>query len=673
MLRGGFKGPIYPVNPNRSEIQGLLSFPSIEALPTVPDVAVVAVPAALAISAVESLGALGVGMAVVLSAGFAEAGGGDEGTARQNEMVAAASRHGMRLLGPNCLGAVNSRIGWYGTFTSAFDGGWPLPGRVGIVSQSGAFGSHLLCLARNRGIGTPLLVTTGNEADITVGEVMHGLVDDEQTDVIVAYAEGVKDPEKFIAGLEAARRAKKPVVMIKVGRSALGLKAALSHTASIAGDDAVFDAVLKEFGVVRARSAEQLLDIAYTATQKIYPVSNTLGVVTISGGVGVLITDTAEDSSLLMPPMPADAQRRLIELVPFASPGNPVDCTAQAVNDTALIRTFTKEMIQSGGYSSVLGFLAQMGDVPAIADKLMNDLSAVRAEHPDRLFVLAATLSAEREKAYNERGFVVIEDPVRATHAIAAMGRFGESFAAEGHAEGPAGPLSKLTLPEGPISEATAKALLAENGISVAPEQVCRSANEACAAARALGFPVVMKILSADIAHKTEIGGVLLNVLGEESVRSGFDLLIERARAGAPSARIDGVLVARQLTDGIECIVGIQRDPVFGPVAMFGLGGIFVEAMNDVVLKRCPFTPSEAEQLIRSIRSVAVLEGMRNRPPADIPAVARLLSALSVFATRAGSSLRSIDLNPVLVMPAHQGAYALDALIEVEPLTGHGQ
>lgn len=669
MLRAGFAGAIYPVNPNRDEVQGLRAYAGIGDLPEVPDVAIIAVPAALAVDAVEALGAQGVGAAVVLTAGFAEAGGGEEGRMRQDEMLARARKHGMRLLGPNCLGLFNARIGWYATFSTAFDGGWPEPGRVAIVSQSGAFGSNLVCLARDRGIGTPVMVTTGNEADITVGEVIQHYVDDPDTDVIAAYAEGISQPGKFVAALEAARRARKPIVMLKVGRSAAGSRAAQSHTASIAGDDAVFDALLQEHGVVRARSIEHLLDVAYTATRGIFPVPNSLGVVTISGGVGAMISDAADELGIPMPPMPPDAERRLLQLVPYASPANPVDCTAQALNDPSLVRRFTEEMLTAGGYASVLAFFAQMADVPSIADRLLADMGALQQAHPDRLFVLAANMSKERTRAYERQGILVFEDPTRAAQAIAAMGTFGQGFAAPQRQPASAGPLP-FDLPHGPVSEAVAKRLLSDAGIATPPERSCATAQEAVEAARALGFPVVMKILSPDIAHKTEIGGVLLDTRTEDAVRDGFGLLMQRGRDAAPGARLDGVLVARQMTGGLECIAGIQHDPVFGPVALFGLGGIFVEALRDVVLKRCPFGVEEAQEMVYSIRGAQVLRGMRNRPAADVPALARMLSALSHFAWRAGPALRSVDLNPVLVLPEGQGAYALDALIELQDEQG---
>lgn len=661
MLQAGFHGDIYPVNPNRDTIQGLRAYASVDALPRSPEAAIVAVPATQVIDTLDSLGRRGTRAAVVFSSGFAETAG--DGVAQQQRLLDVARSHGMRLLGPNCLGLFNHRIGWYPTFTTAFDGGWPLPGRVGVVAQSGAFGSHLVCLARARGIGTPQCVTTGNQADITVGEIIRWYAEDPSVDVIAAYVEGVTRADIFVDALDAARRARKPVVMLKVGRSALGHSAAASHTASVAGNDAVTDAVLREFGVIRVRSAEELLDVAYTATRGIFPVNNTMGVMTVSGGVGVLISDIAEDEGVAMPPMPAAAQDELRALLPYASPINPVDCTAQALNDPTLVRTFSRTMIEQGGYTSILSFYAQIAGAPGTGERLLGDLTQLQKDFPDRLFVLSATMPPERKREYDEAGIVVIEDATRATRAIAAMGTLGERFAQP--APVPRGAREAIDLPSGPLSEAQAKELLVAHGIQVAPERVCIDAQAAVDAARAMGYPVVLKILSPDIAHKTEIGGVLLGVADDDAVRAGFDELIARATRLAPQARLDGVLVAQQIQGGVECLMGIQRDPVFGPIAVFGLGGIFVEVLKDVVMRRCPFTEREAEDMILSIRSAGVLTGMRQRPPADVPALARMLSSLSMFAHRAGDALDSVDLNPVLALPLGQGAVALDALVQV--------
>lgn len=658
MRAGGFGGAILPVNPNRAQVQGLTAYPSVADLPTVPDAAILAVPAAHALDAMRALAARGVRAVVAFTAGFAEVDAA--GAAAQAEMVRIARDAGMRLLGPNCLGLFDGRTGYYATFTNALETGWPIPGRIGIASQSGAYGTHVFAAARNRRIGASLVVTTGNEADVTVGELIGWMAQHPDTDVIAAYIEGIRDGASFIAALAAARAARKPVVLMKVGRSALGQAAALSHTASIAGDDAVTDAVLAEFGVVRARTTEEMLDIAYTATARVYPVRNTLGVLTVSGGAGVLISDAAEAAGLPMPPMPDEAQAKLRALVSFSAPRNPVDATAQVFNDFALAEAFMESMVADGGYASNIAFFSQTGG-GSHAPALRTMLRDVRKAHPDRLYVLSVIAAPDVVAGYEAEGMIVHEDPSRAVAAIAAMGTFGAAFEAAPALPPPEVP--HVALPDATPDEATAKRLLAEAGIAAAPERVCASADEAVAAAESFGFPVVMKIVSPDILHKTEVGGVLLGVATAEAVREGYATLIARARAARPDARIEGVLVARQLSGGTECILGIQQDPVFGPVAVFGLGGVFVEVLRDVVLHRCPFGVDVAERMIRSIRGAPLLLGARGRPPADIAALAQMLSRLSVFAHQAGPRLRSIDLNPVFALP--DGAYAADAVIEI--------
>ena len=660
MRAQGFKGALYPVNPNRSEIQGLKAYASVADLPETPDVAIVAVPADLAAPAIEDLAKRGVKGVVMFTAGFAEMD--EAGAVKQDAMVAVARAAGMRILGPNCLGVFDARRSYYATFSSSFDSGWPVLGRIGIASQSGAYGTHLYTLARNRGIGASLCVMTGNEGDVTVGECIGWLAENDEVDVIAVYAEGIREAPGLIAALEAARAAKKPIVMQKVGRSELGEKAAKSHTASIAGDDAVTETVMREFGVYRARNSEEMLDIAHTATRKIYPVSNSLGVITVSGGAGVLISDVAESLGLAMPEMPLDAQKKLRDLVPFCAPRNPVDATAQVSNDVTLVKTFTESMVRDGGYASVLGFFSMTASSrrwPAIREQL----NVVKTENPDRLYVLSVIVQPDRRDELEADGWVVHEDPTRAVTAIDAMGRFGAGFAARPGAPAPVVPA--VTLPASAPSEAEAKQLLATAGIASAPEAACSTVDDAVRAAERFGFPVVMKILSPDILHKSEIGGVLLDVADAGAVRSGFALLLERAKAAAPSARIDGVLVAKQLKGGVECILGIHRDPVFGPMAMFGLGGIFVEVLKDVVFHRCPFGTDTAEAMIRSIKGAPLLLGARGRQKADIAALADMLSRLSAFAVAAGDGLASVDLNPVFAMPEGEGAFAVDAVIEL--------
>ncbi len=659
MKQRGYAGQLWPVNPNRATVQGLPAFGSIGALPTAPDLGIIAVPAAQAILAVDELGKKGCRAVIMFSAGFAEMDAA--GAAAQDELTAVAQKHGIRLLGPNCLGVFNAEVEFYGTFSASFEKGWPLPGKIGIASQSGAYGTHLYAASLDRGLGTAVCITTGNEAEVALGDVLGWMAQAPEVEVICAYAEGIRESEKFIAALQLARANRKPVVMMKVGRSALGGHAAQSHTASIAGDDGVTQAVLDEFGVVRARTTEEMLDIAYAATKRIYPVGNRMGVLTVSGGAGVLISDAAELAGLAMPEMPAETQKKLRQLVPFCAPRNPVDCTAQVTNQMDLISLFGDAIAAEGGYPSILAFWSQTAAGQSIGPRLLTEMTAMRAKYPDRLWVMSM-LAPNRVKAYEDAGFLVFEDPSRAVNAIAAMGRFGDFFAAD---EAAPVPLPKVALPATTPSEAAAKALLEAAGVPAVPEAACASAEAAVQAAERFGYPVVLKILSPDILHKSEIGGVLLDVADAEAVRAGHALLLARAAERAPGARIEGVLVAKQIKGAVEMAFGILQDPVFGPVAMVGLGGIFIEVLKDFCLHRCPFDAAEAERMIRSLKGFPLLDGARGRPKADVAALSKALSALSAFAVAAGPRLAGVDVNPVLVLPAGQGCFAADAVIEI--------
>lgn len=662
MLDRRFDGPLYPINPNRDTVQGLRAYDSIASLPECPDVALIALPAALVPDAVSELAQMGVKSAVVFSSNFAEVG--EEGVALQEKLIKAAGS--VRILGPNSLGLFNERINFWGSFTTALETGWPIPGRVGIASQSGAYGAYVLCAARDRGIGTSVFIATGNEADITAAEAIGWMAENEDTDTIVSYIEGVRNGPQLIEALELARDARKPVIMLKSGRSALGSQAAQSHTASLAGDDAVIDAVLRELGVIRVSSTQEALDIAMTSTRRIFPVNNTLGVLTVSGGVGIIAADEAERFGVPLPEMPEDARARMQDMLAFSSTRNPVDCTAQALNEMHLTGDFGIEMMKHGGYDSLFFFLSHAGGVPDMVPGLRKELRRIKEVRPDALYTLAMLGSPEIIAQYESDGFLVFDDPSRAVRAIAAMGQLGKAFNATASSALPGVPA--IALPRHTPNEAQAKQILSQVGLSIAPEVACDNKEAAVQAAESMGYPVVMKILSSDILHKTEIGGVLIGVSDAQAVRDGHDRLIARAKKAVPHARIDGVLVARQVPSGVECIMGVQVDPVFGPMALFGLGGIHVEVFKDVVLRRCPFDVEQAREVIRSIKGAALLDGVRGAAPVDIDALAEMLSRLSVFAANAGAGLVSIDLNPVIATP--EGAWAVDALIEIDSDAG---
>ena len=660
MLRAGYEGRILPVNPKRDTVQGLPCYASVDALPEAPEAALIAVPARLVAQTIDALGRKGCRTATLFSAGFAEMG--EAGEAAQRDLVALARRHGLRLLGPNTLGVYNVDIGYFGTFSSSLDTGHPRPGNIGIASQSGAFGAHLGALARDRGLGASVLITTGNEADITVAEAIGWMAESDTIDVICTYLEAVNDAPALLAALDAARAAKKPVLMLKSGRSAVGARAAASHTASLTGDAVVADAVLSDHGAIMLTEPETMMDIAYVASKGVRPKQHALGVVTVSGGAGIVISDEAERIGLPMPSMPEPAQARLLEALPYASAVNPLDCTAQALNEPALLEQFTRAALEEGGYGAVLCFFTYVAGSRSMSDVILEAMAPLRAAYPDRIIAFCALGDPQVLHRYDEAGILVFNDPCRAVRALDAVLRLG----AAQDAPRTVPPIPEpVTLPAQGLDEAEAKRLLAQAGITAAPEQAVQSADAAIAAAEAFGYPVVMKILSPDILHKSDIGAVKLGLGDAQAVRAAHAEILEAAKDHAPEAKVTGVLVAKQLTGGVECLMGINRDPTFGPVAVFGLGGIFVELLNDVALRACPFDAATAREMILSIRGAAILRGARGTAPADIDALAEMLSKLSLFATAAGDRLASIDLNPVLAMPEGQGAYALDAVIEL--------
>lgn len=658
LIEGGFKGNVYPVNPNRETVQGLKAYKSLADVPETPDVALLAVPSSLTEQAVRECVEKGVKGAVIFSAGYAESG--EDGFAIQARISDIAQKGGLRLLGPNCLGIFNPQIGFYGTFTQSLDKEMPFPGPLGIISQSGAYGSHIAYLARKRGIGINYWITTGNEADIDVAESLEWMATQPDIKVIMAYVEGVRDGARFRRALASARENGKPIVMMKVGRSEIGARAASSHTASLAGSDAIYDALFRQYGVHRATTTEEQIDVAYACARGIFPKGNKLGVVTLSGGAGVLISDAAERNGLDVAPMPVSAQKTLKDLLPFATVVNPVDTTAQALNDMNLLAKNIEVILEQGGYDALIGFFTTVPNTRTLSKPLRDAIARGCARFPDRLIALQMIADPDVVAEYEKAGFLVFEDSDRAVAALAALSRFGRSLSRTGVETrvAPAAPIGK-----GALSERAAKDLLARAGIPFLDERVAGDAAAAGTAADEIGYPVVLKIVSPDIEHKTEIGGVMVGVADRKAAEAGYATLIERAAKHRPDAKIEGVLVAPMAKKGVEVIVGVSRDPVFGPAVMFGLGGVHVEVLKDVTFRLAPFGREEAMRMIDEIRGRALLSGVRGAPASDIGALADLLVRISEFAAAHAEDIETVDLNPVVAWPKGEGVVALDALV----------
>jgi len=663
LLEAGFEGGIYPVNPMRDEIQGLKAFKSINDVPGHVDLAMLAVGADVTQQTVEDCIARGVKAAICYGAGFAEVGG--EGEIRQAKLVETARAGGLRLLGPNCMGALNARTKFYGTFASALEDGVPEAGRIAIASQSGGYGGYLLRHLFLRGLGVSQWVTTGNEADIDVGEALHWMAGQEDNDVLVAYIEGLRSRGSLIRALRRARENKKPIVVMKVGRTAEGSAAAASHTASLTGQDNVYDALFEEYGVYRARTTDELLDVSYALSRRSLPKGPRVGVISISGGIGVQIADFVSDAGLTMGQVPEATQDKLRALVPHCSPRNPIDMTGLVTTNHDIMEKTLDAVFEANAFDATLIFLGITGAAPSMARPLQQAIANAHARSPDQLVFVSVTCPPEMMREYDAKGMFAFEDPSRAVNALSALWRFRETFDSDIAAPLALPAVDPLELPEdGKLNEAAAKALLAEHGVRSPREAVAKDAAEAARLAANIGFPVAVKVVSPDILHKTEVGGVALRLADAAAVEAAVSRMTETIPQHLPDARIDGYLVSEMVTGGVECILGISQDEAFGPVVTFGLGGTLVELLKDTVCALAPVSVEQARAMIGKVRTAPLLTGYRGGPRHDIEALAQAISGLSILAAQHEGTITTIEVNPLVVRPEGGGVIALDAVIE---------
>ena len=659
MLKDGYEGNLFPVNPNRDIVQGLKAYPNISSVPMPVDSAVISVPENIALEVIKECADNGVKSAVVFTSGFAEIG--SAGLSAQRQIADISAESGMRILGPNCLGVFNLQAGWFGTFANTLASKKMPTGPIGIVTQSGAYGGHLFTITQNRGVGTNYWVTTGNEVDIDVAEVIEFYASEPEIKVIISYAEGVKNGERMCRALDAARDAKKPVIFMKVGSTEAGAKAAASHTASLAGEDAIYDGLFSQYGVYRAETTEEMADIAYACQFGRFPDGPKIGLQTISGGIGVQMADAASKKGFEVTPLPKVTQDKITKLIPFAGVNNPVDFTGQVLNERKLLEDSMRFVIDDADYHCQILYLASLPISEFTKDISLEIFTALRKRYPEELMFLSMIGPQESRKPYEEIGYPCFEDHSLAVRAMAALRYFNEVFKRGKPKTICDGKEDKQIYLNGNVSEFAAKSILNTAGIGVNKEILAKNCEEAIAAKEAIEGPVVLKIASPDIQHKTEIGGVLLNLTSKEEVEAGYYKLMGNVEVGAPNAKVEGIIVAEMVSGGVETVLGVTRDPVFGPTVMFGLGGVFVEVFKDITFRVAPFGVEEAHRMIDEIRGRAILDGVRGAPAVDIEALAKAISTLSIFAAANADTIETIDINPFLVLP--EGAVALDALI----------
>jgi acetate---CoA ligase (ADP-forming) len=672
LLRHGFAGTVYPVNPSARSVHSIPAWRSVREIPGSVDLAVIAVPKGAVLDVVEECGAKGIPAVVVISAGFRETDAA--GAERERLLVKRIRELGMRLVGPNCMGVLSTApdVSMNATFAPTM----PPAGGVSFLSQSGALGITILDYAAEYGIGIRDFVSVGNKPDVSGNDVLEFWESDPGTRVILMYLETFGNPRHFTRIARRVTR-RKPMIVVKSGRSLAGARAASSHTGSLSGQDQAADALLSQCGILRATSVEEVFDLAMAFGTLPLPRGNRVGILTNAGGPGIILADACEAEGLRVVDFSAETVSRLRAIFPEeASLRNPVDMIASATPET--YRAALEIVLSDPGIdAAIAAFVPPLG---VRQEEVAQAIVAAAATRPDRptLAVLMGREGLPAGRAeLQAAGIPAYIFPESATRALGAMHRHARwterpvqapvRFPADSErvrgildaalAEG----RTRLLEPEG-------YAVLEAYGIPVTPWALATSAAEAREAFRRFGArPVVLKAVSPDVVHKTEVGGVRLDLRSEDEVEEGWNRIHADVARALPDARLRGILVTPFRTGGREMILGMSADPTFGPVLMFGLGGIYVETFKDVVFRLPPVTALEAEEMIREIRSFPLLEGVRGEEAVHLPAVVEAIQRLSQLVLD-HDRITGLDMNPFLATP--EGGLALDARISLEPIQG---
>jgi acetyltransferase len=666
LLAHGFTGAVYPVNPGAHAVRGLRAHPAIGAVPGPVDLAVIVVPKQHVLRVAEECGEAGVKGLVVISAGFREVGG--EGVARELALMEVVRRHGMRMVGPNCMGVINADPAC--SMNATFAPNMPPFGDVGFVSQSGALGLSVLDYARERGIGIAQFVSVGNKPDVSGNDLLLQWEDDDAVRVVLMYVENFGSPRRF---LEIASRLtrRKPVIVLKSGRSRVGARAASSHTGALAASDTAVDALLAQAGVLRAASVEELFDMAAAFGARGLPRSRRAAILTNSGGPGIIAADAMEAQGLDVVELHADTVRRLAPLFPEeASIRNPLDMIASA--RPAGYRAALEALLCDPGVDAAVAiFTPPLGVRARDVAEAIGEASGACGDTPVLAVLMGRDGLAEGRAVLHGFGVPSYLFPESAARALSALVRWREwrdrpvlAPAAFDVDRARAAAIVARAEGEGraKLSELEAIELLEAYGIPVAPARLARDADEAAAHAAAIGFPVAMKVVSPQVTHKSDAGGVRIGVASEAEARAAFDGIARVVRERVPGAAIDGVLVQRMARGSRELIAGIVREPLFGPLVMLGLGGIFVEALRDVAFRVAPITPLDARDMMESLRGARLLDALRGLPAVDRDALASVLGRLSQLAMDF-PQVEELDVNPLLVVGS--GVVAVDGRVRI--------
>ncbi|HYJ17199.1 MAG TPA: acetate--CoA ligase family protein [Candidatus Limnocylindria bacterium] len=672
----GFEGRIVTVNPKYTEVMGYPCYPDVASIPEPVDCLVSAVPNRHVPDLLESAAKAGVRAAVVFAAGFGEIGG--EGKARQARLEALSKERGFLICGPNCYGVLNV-FGKAPLFASTIPAGF-LAGPVALISQSGGLSTTIAnALMLNRHVGLSHIISCGNQAGATLEEYINYFVEDENTRVIAVFAEGFKQPEKLLPVAHKAAERNKPLIILKGGRSDVSKRAAATHSGSLAGAAEVVDAVFRQGGIVSVRSINELIDsvsvFSCDGFVKKYRGGRGIGVLSGSGGECTLVSDAASNAGIEVPELTEATKSQLQAAVAdFGNMNNPLDGTGAMFDDDTIFPRLLQGLVDDANIDFVTINLEANDPRPkelksGTRFSAVIEKAAANSDKPIAIFssVVGGPVDPDILLPLRNAGVPLMEGAECTTAALRNLAEYHEfqksrrtnaatSIVAATHGK----------LPAGILGAEAAFRLFEEFKIPVVPTVLTRGADEATAAADKMGYPVVLKIESGQITHKSDVGGVALKLASAAEVRDGYSRIMQQVAAKAPQAKLDGVVVQRMASEGVEMILGIKRDPLFGLVVLCGLGGILVEVLKDVAIGIPPLSRQQASEMIQRLRGAAILGGVRGKPPADVDALCDAIVGLANLAVSLGDQLNGIDINPLIVLPRGQGVVAVDALVEIQ-------
>jgi acetyltransferase len=673
LTKHGYQGSLSLVNPKYSELNGMRCYSNISDIPNSIDCALIAVPGKHVLGVLNECADRNVKAAIIFSSGFAEMG--ESGKSAQNEIKALAETKKMRICGPNCIGIINFNNHIVLSFSQLLEIDTLIPGNIGFISQSGALGGSLVNRAQDSGIGLSYFISSGNEAVLEMSDYIKHLVGDESTEVITAVIEGFRDGPKFIEAAELALEHQKPLIVLKIGETEVGSKAAASHTGSMTGSNAVIDAVFNQHGVIRVNNYDDLFQTASLFSKRRKPKGNRVGILTSTGGGGIIMADYYTKSGLLVP-TPSKKTKALAsdEIAAFGKVSNPFDLTGQIFSDPEMFKRCMTLFVEEDHFDiiqvNVSMVAGQSGQYRA--EMILESIEG--STKPIVTWWAAGSLSESGIHLLNGSDVALFRSPERCAAAVKALVKYHQFLQVRSEAAGHAPDKSHVIIPKERgarllksgkpcLSEHQSKALLKLYGIPVTREQVATSPREAVQIAEQIGFPVVLKVDSPDILHKTEANAIFLGVNSREDVLQLYDALLKNTEQYRPNAKINGILVQEMVQKGTEVMIGMSHDPQFGPTIAFGLGGIFVEVLKDIALKVTPLLESDAKQMVRQIKGYQILEGIRGKRPSDIGAIIDVLMRISKLAMDWKNIISEIDINPLVVFDDGQGVKALDALI----------